>query len=320
VIIEVGVNKLCAWPELGSSVISLTQTIDRPLLDDLSQRGQLQMGRNDHRSLNPHRLKTNYDSDSQVPHSHPSLRASSPGDKDLDNWVIPHRSIGRRIIIAIIAVAAVLVIGSLVVLFPSTFLSEFGPAPVWHPFGGVFSSSGELASEDCSLGNLQPILGGTSAEKMTPQSTVSCSYHGQNYQGVIGTDCNLTPTGPIPSINGTLVPYDGCVLSYAPLNYMFSGLFNLTAKATSVSLVVYSNQAVLANITTTAAWKNYHCSMTSDNRTKTNGPMSCYYLGVPYSAAAGVVTVCYLRTAIQVNGVAIPQGACMLQRSEPVVG
>jgi len=245
---------------------------------------------------------------------------SSSGDQDLDDWVIPHRSISRRTIAAIIGIVAVLIIGSLVVLFPSTFLPGSGPAPVWHPFGGVFSSSGELASEDCSLGNLQPILGGTNAQKLTPQSTVSCSYVGQNYQGVIGTDCNLTPTGPIPSINGTQIPYDGCVLSYAPLNYIFSGLFNLTAKATSASLTVYSNQAVLANITTTAAWKNYHCSMTSDNRTRTNGPMSCYYLGVPYSAAAGVVTVCEFRTPIQVNGVAIPQGACMLQRSETVAG
>ena len=223
-------------------------------------------------------------------------------------------------IIAVIGIAAILIIGSLVVLFPSTFLSEFGPAPVWHSFGGVFSSSGELASEDCSLGNLQPILGGINGvQKMTSQSTISCSYHGQDYQGVVGTDCSLTPTGPIPSINGTLVPYDGCVLSYAPLNYMFSGLFNLTAKATNTSLAVYSNQAVLANITTTEAWRNYHCSMTADSKTKTNGPISCYYLGVLYSTT-NAATFCKFLTPIQVNGVAIPQGACMLQRSEAVLG
>jgi len=243
---------------------------------------------------------------------------SPPGDQDLEDWVIPHRSVSRRTIIAIIGIAAVLIVGGLVALFPSTLFGQFGAAPVWHPFGGVFSSSGELASEDCSLGNLQPILGGTSAEKMTPQSTVACSYHGQDYQGVVGTDCNLTPTGPIPAINGTLVPYDGCVLSYAPLDYMFSGLFNLTARATSASLVVYSNQAVLANITTTAAWKDYHCSISSDNKTKTSGPMSCYYLGIPYSTT-DPLTVCEFRTPIQVNGVAISQGACMLQRSETVV-
>jgi hypothetical protein len=222
-------------------------------------------------------------------------------------------------IIAIIAIAAILIVGSLVILFPSTFLGEFGPAPLWHPFGGVFSTSGDLASEDCSLGNLQPVLGGTSAEKMTSQSTISCSFHGQDYQGVVGMDCNLTPTGPIPSINGTLVPYDGCVLSYAPLNYMFSGLFNLTARATNATLVVYSNQAVLANITTNAAWENYHCSMISANTTKTNGPLSCSYLGVPYSTTDPVM-VCDFQTPIQVNGVAIPEGACMLQRSENVVG
>jgi len=255
-----------------------------------------------------------------VPHSHwGRRRAANSGGESSDEWVIPHRSISRRTIIAIVVIAVVLIVGSLVVLFPSTFLSEFGPAPVWHSFGGVFFNSGELASEDCSLGNLQPILGGTSAERMTPLSTVSCSYHGQNYQGVVGTDCNLTPTGPIPSINGTLVPYDGCMLSYAPLSYMFSGLFNLTTKATNTSLAVYSNHAVLANITTTAAWKNFRCSMTSDNRTKATGPMSCYYLGVSYSAP-DPVTVCKFQTPIQVNGVAIPQGACMLQRSETVVG
>jgi hypothetical protein len=237
--------------------------------------------------------------------------------EDLEDWLIPRRPISRRTIIAIIGIVAVLVVGGVVVLFPSTFLGQFGPAPVWHPFGGVFTSSSDLASEDCSLGNLQPILEGLNGAKITPQSTVSCSYHGQNYQGVIGTDCNLTPTGPIPSINGTLIPYDGCVLSYAPLNYMFSGLFNLTAKATNTSLAVYSNQAVFANITTTAAWKNYRCSMSSDNMTKTNGPMSCYYLGIPYSITEPVA-VCDFQTPIQVNGMAIPRGACMLQRSENV--
>jgi hypothetical protein len=259
-------------------------------------------------------------SEPQAPYSRsrPKL-SSSPRDQNLADWVIPHRQVSKRIIIVVLVIAAVLIIGSLVVLFPSTFLSEFGPAPVWHPFGGVFSSSGELASEDCSLGNLQPILGGTSAERMTPQSTVSCSYHGQNYQGVVGTDCNLTPTGPIPLVNGTLVPYDGCVLSYAPLYYMFSGLFNLTARATNNSLAVYSNQAVLSNITMAAAWKNYHCSMTTDNKTKTNGPMTCYYLGVRYSAT-DVVTVCEFRNPIQVNGMVVPQGACMLQRSETSTG
>ena len=97
-------------------------------------------------------------SELQVLHSRSiPRRASTPGGQDLDEWVIPHRSISRRMIIAIIAVAAVLILGSLVVLFPSTFLSEFGPAPVWHSFGGVFYNTDELASEDCSLGNLQPI-------------------------------------------------------------------------------------------------------------------------------------------------------------------
>jgi len=75
---------------------------------------------------------------------------------------------------------------------------------------------------------------------------------------------------------------------------------------------------VVANITTTASWKNYRCSMTSDNKTKTIEPLSCYYLGVPYTTA-DVVTVCEFQTPIQVNGVAIPQGACMLQRSETLV-
>jgi hypothetical protein len=242
--------------------------------------------------------------------------ASGPGEKGPDEWIIPHRSISRRTIAIAVGITIVLIIGGLVVLLPSTFLGEFGPAPVWHSFGGVFSSSGELVSEDCSVGNTQPILGGINGvQKIVPQSTVSCSYHGENYQGVIGTDCNLTPTGPIPSVNGALIPYDGCVLSYAPLYYQFAGLFNLTAKATNASLVVYSNQAVLANITTTAAWKSYHCSMTSDNKIKTNGPMLCFYLGIPYSTT-DPTTVCYFRAPIQVNGVAIPQGACMLQRSE----
>ena len=267
-----------------------------------------------------HRLIMTLSSDCQVPRSRSNPRpGSNTGDEDIDEWVIPHRSISRRTMIAIVAIVVILIVGSLVVLFPSAFLEEFGPAPVWHPFGGVFSSSGDLASEDCSLGNLQAVIGGLNGGRLTPLSTVSCSYHGQNYQGVVGTDCNLTPTGPIPSINGTLVPYDGCVLSYAPLDNLFTGLFNLTSTATNASLVVYSDGAVLANITTTAAWASYRCSMTSDNTTKTNGPMTCYFLGIPYSVTEPV-QVCKFNTPIQVNGVAIPEGACMLQRSEVLSG
>ena len=226
---------------------------------------------------------------------------------------------GRRTVAIAVGLILVLAVGTFVVLFPSVLLNRFGQAPVWHAFGGVFSSSGQLASEDCSVQNTQPILGGINGgQQLTPESLVVCSFRGQTYQGVIQTDCNLVPTGPIPSINATLIPYDGCVLSYAPLNFLFQGLFNVTRKANGTSVAVYSDQVILANITTRSGWKDSRCSMVSDNITKTNGPLVCYYLGIPFSGS-NLPMACNFGIPIQVNGVPVSQGSCMLQRSETPV-
>ena len=238
------------------------------------------------------------------------------GSAGANEWVIPKRVITRRTIAIIVVLAVVLAMGSVVVLFPSVILDRLGPAPVWHAFDGVFSGPSQLASEDCSLQNTQPILGGISGlQKLTPQSVVVCSFSGQTYQGVVGTDCNLVGTAPIPSVNGTYIPYEGCILSYAPLDFLFQGLFNVTSSSTRVSIPVYSSGTILANITTGTAWKEYKCSMSSDNQTKTNGPLACFYLGIPYSST-DLTTLCNFGTPIQVNGVPVPQGACMLPRSE----
>jgi len=243
----------------------------------------------------------------------PGAENQDPGD---DDWVIPRKPIGWRTIAVVVGLAITVGLGAFVVITSPAFRSEFGPAPVWHSFGGIFSNSGELVSEDCKVGNTQPILGGINGvQKMTPESTISCSYKGEDYLGVIGTDCNLTPSGPIPSVNGTLIPYDGCVLSFAPLNYLFTGLFITTTRANSGTLTVYSDNAIVANITIGTAWKNFQCSLASDNMTKSTGSLACSYLGVPY-VSTNFTTACNFGNPIQVNGVAIPYGGCMLQRSE----
>jgi hypothetical protein len=224
------------------------------------------------------------------------------------------------LLLALAAVAIILgiSIASLVVVYPYLEEQYFGPAPIWHPFGPVFTSSGQLASESCSLENLQGVLQGVGGYgKLSANSVVLCSFHGATYEGLFGTDCNLTPTGPIPSINGTLIPYEGCVLSTAPLNYTFTGIYTLGAKS-SESIAVYSNRTIVANMTPTETWKSFHCSLTSDNVTKSNGAITCEYLGVLY-AAGSITQRCNLGTAIEVYGVPVPVAACNLDRSDRVV-
>jgi hypothetical protein len=218
-----------------------------------------------------------------------------------------------------VGLAVVVAVASLVVAYP--FLEEeyFGPAPVWHPFSGVFDGSGQLASEGCSLKDLQPVLAGVGGiDRVTATSVVVCSFHGTSYVGYYGTDCNLNPTGPIPSINGSQIPFDGCVLSTAPLNYTFTGIFNLDAKSNN-SIQIYSAQRIIANMTPAQSWKTYGCSLKTDNMTKSNEPLACRYMGVVY-LASDVLQTCNLGTPIQVYGVPIPSGSCNLERSETVSG
>jgi DnaJ domain len=221
----------------------------------------------------------------------------------------------HRTLIALGLVAAVAIV--VAALFASPYLVQqyYGPAPVWHSFSGVFDASGQLTKEGCSLQNVQHVINGYGSV-ITATTVVACSYHGSPYTGYYGTDCNLQASGRIPSINGTLVPYNGCVLSTAPLSSIFSTIFTLGGKTNS-SIPIYSNRVVIANMTPTDNWSAYRCSLTSDNATRTDGPLICTYLGVRYEAA-NILQLCNLGTPIQVNGVPVPSGSCNMQRSEVV--
>jgi hypothetical protein len=253
----------------------------------------------------------------------------SPVDSsDSDEFSIPSSGPSRLLKgILVVVLAVALVVATFDVILPSTHPSHpspSGPPPVWHSFTGVFSSSRSmsvepdslLASKACNLTTAKVLSQGTFAYAVIdPAAPVFCSFAGQTYQGIIGTDCNLSPTGVVPVINGSQIPYEGCELSYAPLSYLFPGLFNTTSGATNTSIAVYSNKVIVANITTSSNWTSNHCSISAKNSTGTTGSLSCLYLGIPYSTT-NLQAFCSFNTQIQTNGVAIPKGGCVLERSE----
>jgi len=212
---------------------------------------------------------------------------------------------------------AVLIIGllvtTLVVLYPSLEAAYFGPAPEWHPFTSVFNISGQVTSDSCSVGDLLPVIGGLGVE-LTVRSVVTCSFDGANYLGYFGFDCNVSPLGPPRSINGSQIPYEGCVLGQAPLNYTFVGIFSPGPK-TNGSIAIYGDDKVVANITATQTWKSFLCSMMSDNVSKSNGPLTCDYDGAQY-LGLDVLQSCDILNPVQVNGVPIPNNSCNLERSD----
>ncbi|HZW84721.1 MAG TPA: hypothetical protein VFE91_02310, partial [Nitrososphaerales archaeon] len=114
---------------------------------------------------------------------------------------------------------------------------------------------------------------------------------------------------------GTEIPYDGCVLSIAPLNITISGLFTVRSNG---SIHIYANQKIVANVTETATWKANRCSMTVNNQTKSDGSLTCIYLGTPFMVS-DFVQACNLGTPIEVYGMPVPTGGCNLVRSEIVV-
>jgi hypothetical protein len=216
----------------------------------------------------------------------------------------------------VLCVIAAIVVASVVFVLPAA-RSYFGPPPVWHSFSGVFDSETALELEGCTVqGLLNPI--NTAMGKVYSGTVVTCSYHGASYTGYFGTDCNMVATGRIPAINGTLVPYEGCVLSMAPLDYDFVGIYTLGTGSNS-SIPIYSNQKVSANMTASPAWKTFGCSLTANNATKSNGPMSCRYLGVPYQTS-NIQGACNLGIPIEVSGVPVPTDSCILPRAEVVSG
>jgi len=215
--------------------------------------------------------------------------------------------------IAVGALVVGLLVASLAFLYPYLEANYFGPAPAWHPFTSVFSVTGQVTSDSCSVGDLQPVVGGLGVE-LTVRSVVTCSFHGAAYLGYFGFDCNVSPLGPPRSVNGSQIPYEGCILGQAPLNYTFVGLFS-SGPRTNGSIAIYSNDKVVANITATQAWKSFSCSLRSDNATKSNGPLTCYYDGEQY-LGVGVLQSCDMLNPVQVNGVPIPNDSCNLERSD----
>ncbi|MBI3860064.1 MAG: hypothetical protein HY296_07515 [Thaumarchaeota archaeon] len=85
--------------------------------------------------------------------------------------------------------------------------------------------------------------------------------------------------------------------------------------ASNVSIAVYFDHKVIANITTESDWRTFGYSMTPNNKTKTSGPLACSYLGVPYSNF-GNVGFCSFNSLVESNNMTIPQGGCVLPRNE----
>ena len=138
---------------------------------------------------------------------------------------------------------------------------------------------------------------------------LTCSYGGSPYYGYVGlgasvTYCNISPNGAIPNVNGTLVPYLGCVLSRAPLTQLFSDLYTLSGSGPSISMWGTSMNQV--TVFPTANFQTYSCSY------QPMGTLTCNYLGMTYSG--GTTNACNLGTPIQVNGEPVPSDACVLQR------
>ena len=240
-----------------------------------------------------------------------------PSTPEEEGWGIRPRSHRKGLVVLAVAVVAIFAVGAVSSAVAPSVRALLGPAPVWHTFGGVVNGSGEELAEGCSIQDLETPLGGVGGGYLGPNSVVVCSFHGASYSGYYGTDCDSESTGPIPTIEGALVPFGSCELSLAPLQRMFQDIFVLGGS--NASLRVYSNGAVVANITTTGKWASYHCSMPWNNVTKASGPLACLSMGVLYTSAS-VTVDCNLGTPIQVSGVPVPPGSCYLSRSDVVSG
>jgi len=236
----------------------------------------------------------------------PRRRDSSP-----EEWKVGKSHQKALILLAIGAIMVGILIASFAVLYPYLEENYFGPAPLWHSFDNAFTNSGQLAIESCSVGDLQPVLGGVNGVgKLVATSVVSCSFHGSSYIGLYGYDCNSNPSSVL-TVNGTDVSYEGCVLSRAPLNYTFVDIF--TIGGTHNVTAIYNSGKSVANITDTGSWKSFGCVMPSNNVTKTTGPLSCLYAGVKY-VGFDVTQKCNVVAPVDVGGTPIPSGSCNLER------
>jgi hypothetical protein len=219
--------------------------------------------------------------------------------------------------VLLVAVAAIvaIVVASFAFLYPYLETNYFGPAPLYHSFDGVFTNSGQLAIESCSLGDTQPVLQGVGGVgRPVAFSVISCAFHSASYVGFYGINCNLNPSTQAPVVNGSQVPYDGCVLGRAPLNYTFTGVFSM-AGASHNATDIYNAGKSIANITLTDSWRSFGCWMPVNNVTRTDGPVSCLYEGVEY-VGFSVIQRCNVVASVEAGGSSIPPGSCNLERSD----
>lgn len=233
-----------------------------------------------------------------------------------EEWKIPGPHRKRKV--ALVAVVCVILVSGFYLGVPKLeSLFSKGPTPVWHTFQGVFESGNSVpvfvSGGACSLQGTLSVVG-IPTLTIEPTTTAICSYNAETYIGYVDTDCNLQATGIILSINGTLVPYMGCRLSYAPLQLVFPDLYTLTHKAND-SVPVYKDLNVIANISLASNLKAEGCSYHQATVPKTNGFFTCKYLGITY-AESNMVQNCNLGTPIQVNGVAVPLDSCVADRSD----
>ena len=241
------------------------------------------------------------------------MRAS--GRSTSTEWGVGHSHRRALIALAAGAIAIGILVASFAILYPYLEENYFGPAPLWHSFNGVFTSSGQLATESCSVGNLQTVLVGVGGVgKVVAESVVSCSFHGSSYLGFYGFDCNSSPSAAAPTVNGSDVAYEGCILGLAPLNYTFSGVFTLGPGKTNAT-TIYSSGKDIANITLTHSWSSFGCSMATNNVTKVDGPLSCLHEGVKY-VGYPVTDRCGVLAPVMVGRQSIPIGSCNLERTD----
>ena len=229
-----------------------------------------------------------------------------------------HRT--RRLVLAatVAVMVVVIAVASATYLLPAVENEYFSPAPVWRTFSGVFDSSGTLALEGCSLQNTQQVLPGIGIGRAVQSTIVICTFRGGTYTGYYGKDCNMLAAGPVVIVNGAPVPLGGCELSQAPLNIVLHQIFTL-GKGSARSMVVYQNKKAVANMTTAGNWTTYGCALETSNLTRTNGPLTCSYMGTPYTAP-DILLNCNMGATITVNSVTVPPNSCYLERSEAVSG
>lgn len=194
-----------------------------------------------------------------------------------------------------------------------------GEAPIWHTFTNVFDPN-------CNPNNCASNYYPVSSNCSYGTSVLTCTYDGTTYYGyetlpytlTLLPDCNVRPNSVIPQVNGTSVPYLGCVLSRAPITRVFSNLYTLNGSGPQISLAGSSGNQVIVYPTET--FKSDSCSFQSTGGIANgvwypgaSGILTCSYLGFTYTGATP--STCHLGTPIQVNGQPVPSDSCVLTRN-----